>query len=105
MLSIINLVRDYNENKRKIYAYFRGLDKKDIYKIYKNLDQYEKDVLYKNLSKETLISMITIILHRLKYDENMLIPPEEFEYKGKCPEKHKKNISKIAEQLDKNGKY
>lgn len=105
MLSMINLLKDFNENKKKIYAYLRKLDKKNLYKIYINADQYEKDILYKNLSEETLISMITIILHRLTCNKDVLNVAPELKYKGKYPERHEKKISKIAKQLDSEAKY
>lgn len=105
MLSIINLLRDYKENKSKIFSYLRKLEKKEIYEIYKRVKEYESDMLYKNLHEETLISMIESVLHRLMFNEKVLDVAPELKYKGKYPEKHKKMLSKIAEQLDNNGKY
>ena len=105
MLSTVNLLKDYKENKGKIFAYLKKLEKKDIYKLYKQIKEYEDDMLYKNLHEETLISMIDLALHRLVFNENVSNVIPELKYKGKYPEKYQKKISKIAEQLDKDGKY
>lgn len=102
MLSMINILRDYKDNKKLLLHNLRDLEQKELYNIYKNIDEYEKEMLYKDLSRETLISVIDIILHRLTFNQNVLNVAPELKYKGKYPERHQKNISKIAEQLDNN---
>lgn len=103
MLSMINIIKDYQENKKRFLYLLRKLDQKELYHIYKGLDEYEKEMLYKELKKETLLSVIDLMLHRLTFNQNVLNVAPELKYKGKYPEKFKKNISKIAEQLDNNG--
>ena len=105
MLSMINLLKDYKDDKKKLLFILRQLKKEDLYDIYKKIDEYEKEMLYKHLSKETLITVIDLALHRLTFNKNVLDVAPELKYKGKNPEKYKKNISKIAEQLDNNGDY
>lgn len=100
MLSMINILKDYQENKKRHLYNLRQLEQKELYKIYRNIDEYEKEMLYKNLSKETLLTVIDLALHRLTFNQNVLNVAPELKYKGKYPEKYKKNISKIAEQLD-----
>lgn len=100
MLSTTNMIKDYKDNKKRFLFYLRKLEQKELYYIYKGLDEYEKEMLYKELKKETLLSLIDIMLHRLTFNQNVLNVAPELKYKGKYPEKHKKNISKIAEQLD-----
>nr|DAJ65708.1 MAG TPA: hypothetical protein [Microviridae sp.] len=105
MLSMINLLKDYTNDKKKLLFLLRQLKKEDLYDMYKKIDKYEKEMLYKHLSKETLITVIDLALHRLTFNKNVLDVAPELKYKGKYPEKYKKNISKIAEQLDNNGNY
>lgn len=100
MLSMINLIKVYKDDKKKLLYTLRKLDKKELYNLYEQLDKYEKEMLYKNLSKETLTTVIDLVLHRLTFNKNVLNVAPELKYKGKYPEKYKKNISKIAEQLD-----
>ena len=100
MLSMINLLKDYKDDKKKLLFLLRQLEKEDLYDMYKKIDEYEKEMLYKHLSKETLITVIDLTLHRLTFNKNVLDVAPELKYKGKYPEKYKKNISKIAEQLD-----
>ena len=105
MLSMINILKDYQENKKRYLYNLKQLEQKELYKIYKNIDEYEKEILYKHLTKETLITVIDLALHRLTFNKNVLNVAPELKYKGKYPEKYKKNISKIAEQLDINNGY
>ena len=100
MLSMINLLKDYKDDKERFLYLIKQLEHKELYEMYKRIDEYEKDMLYKYLSKETLITVIDLVLHRLTFNKNVLDVAPELKYKGKYPEKHKKNISKIAEQLD-----
>lgn len=100
MLSMTNILKDYKENKKRYLYLLRQLDQKELYEMYKKIDEYEKEMLYKNLSKETLITVIDLALHRLTFNQNVLNVVPELKYKGKYPERYKKNISKIAEQLD-----
>lgn len=103
MLSMINLLKDYKDDKKKLLYLLRQLEREELYNMYKEVDKYEKEMLYKHLSKETLITVIDLALHRLTFNNNVLNVVPELKYKGKYPEKYKKNISKIAEQLDNNG--
>ncbi len=100
MLSMINVLKDYKNNKKKYLYLLRQLEKEELYKMYKQIDEYEKEMLYKHLSKETLITIIDLTLHRLTFNENVLDVAPQLRYEGKNPERYKKNISKIAEQLD-----
>lgn len=100
MLSMINILKDYKKNKKEYLYNLRQLEQKELYNIYKNIDEYEKEILYKSLSKETLLIVIDLALHRLTFNQNVLNVAPELKYKGKYPERYKKNISKIAEQLD-----
>lgn len=100
MLSMANILKDYKENKKRYLQYLRQLEQKELYEMYKNIDEYEKEMLYKHLSKETLLTVIDLTLHRLTFNQNVLNVVPELKYKGKYPERYKKNISKIAEQLD-----
>ena len=103
MLSMINILKDYKKNKKQYLYNLRQLEQKELYNMYKNIDEYEKEILYKSLSKETLLIVIDLALHRLTFNQNVLNVAPELKYKGKYPERYKKNISKIAEQLDNNG--
>lgn len=100
MLSMINILKDYKDNKKRYLNTLRELDKKDLQKLYKEVWQYEQTILSKYTHKETLITMIDLSLNRLIFNEHVLNVAPELKYKGKYPEKYKKNISKIAEQLD-----
>lgn len=100
MLSMINILKDYKKNKKEYLYNLRQLEQKELYNMYKNIDEYEKEILYKSLSKETLLIVIDLALHRLTFNQNVLNVAPELKYKGKYPERYKKNISKIAEQLD-----
>ena len=100
MLSMINILKDYKKNKKQYLYNLRKLEQKELYNMYKNIDEYEKEMLYKSLSKETLLIVIDLALHRLTFNQNVLNVAPELKYKGKYPERYKKNISKIAEQLD-----
>lgn len=104
MLSMINILKDYQENKKRYLYNLRQLDKEELYKMYRNIDEYEKEMLYKNLSKETLLTVIDLALYRLTFNKNVLNVAPELKYKGKYPERQEKKISKIAEQLDINGR-
>lgn len=103
MLLMINILRDYKENKKRYLYSLRKLEQKELYKMYKEIDEYEKEMLYRNLSKETLLTVIDLALHRLTFNKNVLNVAPDLKYKGKYPERYQKNISKIAEQLDNNG--
>lgn len=103
MLSMINILKNYNNNKKKYLSSLRNLDKKDLKKLYKEIWEYEQEILFKDIHRETLITLIDLVLNRLTFNKNVLNVAPEFKYKGKYPEKHRKNISKIAEQLDNNG--
>lgn len=105
MLSMINLLKDYNNNRSMFLRNLRNLKKEDLYEIYKNADTYEKEILYKNLKEETLITLIDLILHRLNYNKNVSNVVPELKYKGKMPEYNKKKLSEIAKQLDSEEKY
>lgn len=103
MLSMINLLKDYKDNKKRFLYLLKQLEKEELYDMYKRIDEYEKEMLYKQLSKETLITIIDLALHRLTFNQNVLNVAPELKYKGKYPERQEKKISKIAEQLDING--
>ena len=105
MLSMINLLKVYKDDKKKLLSVLKNLDKKELYKMYIELDKYEKEMTYKHLSKETLIFVMDLIINRLVFNQNVLNVAPELKYKGKYPEKYKKNISKIAEQLDNDDRY
>lgn len=105
MLSMINLLKDYENDKKRFLYLIKQLEHKELYEMYKKIDEYEKEMLYKHLSKETLITVIDLALHRLTFNKNVLNVAPELKYKGKHPERYKKNISKIAEQLDINDGY
>ena len=105
MLSMINLIKDYKENKRKVYSYLRQLNREELYKLYIEVNNYEQNMLYKNLSNETIMTMITIILNRLIFNENVLNVAPELKYKGKIPKYNEKKVSEIAKQLDSEEKY
>lgn len=103
MLSMINILNDYKNNKKRYLNTLREAERKEVYKIYKKVHDYEYLLLEKHLSKETFITLIDMTLHRLLFNKDVLNVAPELKYKGKYPEKYKKNISKIAEQLDNNG--
>lgn len=105
MLSMINLLKVYKDDKKKLLSILKKLDKKELYKMYIELDKYEKEMTYKHLSKETLIFVMDLAINRLVFNQNVLNVAPELKYKGKYPEKLKKNTSKIAEQLDNNENY
>lgn len=100
MSSMINILNDYKNNKKKYLYSLRKLDKKDLQKLYRQIWEYEQVILAKHTHKETLITMIDLSLNRLIFNECVLNVAPELKYKGKYPERYKKNISKIAEQLD-----
>ena len=103
MLSMINILKEYKDNKKKFLSYLSNLDKKEILNLYIEIRKYKETYLFKEITKETLKTLIDIeLIQILKHVENVL---PIIEYKGKKPKNDKKNISKIAEQLDKEGKY
>ncbi len=55
MLSMINIIKDYQENKKEFLFLLRKLEQEELYQIYKGLDEYEKEMLYKELKKENII--------------------------------------------------
>lgn len=94
MLSMINILNNYKNNKKRYLYSLRELNKKDLQKLYRQVWEYEQAILYKHTHKETLITMIDLSLNRLIFNECVVNVAPELKYKGKYPEKYKKIYQK-----------
>ena len=105
MLSMINILRQYKDNKKGFFKWLRTLDKKDLVKLHEEVRSYKDSYLYEKISNETIITLIEINLTHIMNYKNVSNVVKEFTYKGKMPKYNEKKVSKIAEQLDSEEKY
>lgn len=105
MLSMINIIQQYKDNKKGFLEYLRKLKKEELIKLHEEIRSYKDSYTYEKIANETIITLIDINLTYIINQKNVSNVVKEFTYKGKMPKYNEKKVSEIAKQLDGEGKY